>query len=143
MANERPALERAFEKLAQAEACWYSSVRADGRAHLAPVWYVWHNQRIYVVSQPGSVRARNLQTNPAVSVALPDPMNVVILEGTARPAPEAAAELQPLFAAKYNWDISTDHDYALIIEMTPHKLMVWGAEGEGRWQLNPERPEPV
>ncbi len=132
---------RLLEKLAQAEACWFSSVRADGRTHLPPVWHVWHTQRLYVVSQPGSVRARNIQANPAVSVALPDPMNVLILEGTARTAPEAAAELQPLFAAKYNWDISTDTDYTLIIEVRPRKLMAWGADGEGRWQMDGELPE--
>lgn len=134
MAETNPALERAFEKLAQTEACWFSSVRADGRAHLAPIWYVWHNRRIYVVTQAQSVRARNIQTNPAVSIALPDPMNVVIVEGEARPAPEAAAELQPLFSAKYNWDISADPDYTLVIEVIPRKLMVWGADGEGRRQ---------
>lgn len=134
MAETNPALERAFEKLAQTEACWFSSVRADGRAHLAPIWYVWHNRRIYVVTQAQSVRARNIQTHPAVCIALPDPMNVVIVEGEARPAPEAAAELQPLFSAKYNWDISADPDYTLVIEVIPRKLMVWGADGEGRRQ---------
>lgn len=136
-----PLLARLLDKLAQAQACWFSSVRADGRAHLAPIWHVWHNQRLYVVTQAGSVRARNIQANPAVSVALPDPMNVVIVEGTARPAPEAVADLQPLFFAKYNWDISTDDDYTLVIEVTPRKLMAWGADGEGRWHFDggPER----
>lgn len=136
-----PLLARLLDKLAQAQACWFSSVRADGRAHLAPIWHVWHNQRLYVVTQAGSVRARNIRANPAVSVALPDPMNVVIVEGTARPAPEAVADLQPLFFAKYNWDISADDDYTLVLEVTPHKLMAWGADGEGRWHFDsgPER----
>lgn len=147
MTNDDPVLARLLDKLAQAQACWFSSVRPDGRAHLAPIWHVWHNRRIYVVTQAGSVRARNIQANPAVSVALPDPMNVVIVEGTARPAPEAAAEIQPLFAAKYKWDISTDDDYPLVLEVTPHKLMAWGADGEGRWHFDGEpdrgRTEPA
>ncbi len=138
MAQRKRPPARIFEKLAQAETCWFSSVRADGRAHLAPVWYVWHNQRVYVVTQATSVRARNIQTNPSVSVALPDPVNVVILEGTARTAPEVKAEVQPLFVAKYNWDIATDAEYSMVIEMTPHKLIAWGADGEGRWRLNQE-----
>lgn len=141
MAEKKATLEQVFDKLARTEACWFSSVRPDGRAHLAPIWHVWHNQRIYVVTQGRSVRARNIQANPEVSIALPDPMNVVIVEGTARLAPEAAAELQPLFSAKYEWDISTDKDYELIIEVTPRKLMVWGEDGEGRWQLNPDAAE--
>jgi len=129
-------LAKLLDKLAQAEACWFGTVRPDGRAHLAPIWHVWHAGRLYVVTQRDSVRARNLQTNPAVSVALPDPFDVLILEGEAYPAQHLQAELQPLFAAKYNWDIDTDADYDLIIGVTPRKLMAWGKDGEGRWRFD-------
>ena len=50
----------------------------------------------------------NVRTNPAVSLSLADTSNALIVEGTAQPAPERRAELQPLFQAKYNWDIATD-----------------------------------
>ena len=109
-------------------------MRPDGRAHLAPIWHVWHAGRVYVVTRDKSVRARNVAHNPHVSVALPDPMNVFIIEGTAAPAPDTEAALQPLFKAKYDWDISTDADYDLILAVTPVKLMAWGDHGEGRWQ---------
>ncbi|HXF63996.1 MAG TPA: pyridoxamine 5'-phosphate oxidase family protein [Caldilineaceae bacterium] len=132
---------RLLDKLAQAEACWFSTVRPDGRAHLAPIWHVWHGGRLYVVTQERSVRARNIAHNPAVSIALPDPMNVLILEGTARPAPERRDEIRPLFQAKYNWDISTDTEYDLILEVTPVKLMAWGVDGEGRWRFQPDGAE--
>jgi hypothetical protein len=128
-------LAHLLDKLARADACWVSTVRPDGRAHLAPIWHVWHAGRLYLVTQARSVRARNLAHNPSVSVALPDPMNVLILEGTARAAPECAASLQPLFLAKYNWDIDADTEYGLILEITPAKLMAWGADGEGRWSF--------
>jgi hypothetical protein len=125
-----------LEKLAQADACWFGSVRPDGRAHLAPIWHVWRAGRVYVVTRAGSVRARNIQHNPAVSLALPDPMNVLILEGTARPAPESEAAIRPLFNAKYDWDISADAAYDLILEITPTKLIAWGADGDGRWRFD-------
>ncbi|MEZ4718224.1 MAG: pyridoxamine 5'-phosphate oxidase family protein [Caldilineaceae bacterium] len=127
-------LSALLEKFAQADCCWFSSVRPDGRAHLAPIWHVWHAGRVYVVTRDKSVRARNVAHNPHVSVALPDPMNVFIIEGTAAPAPDTEAALQPLFKAKYDWDISTDADYDLILAVTPVKLMAWGDHGEGRWQ---------
>ena len=123
-----------LEKFAQADCCWFSSVRPDGRAHLAPIWHVWHAGRVYVVTRDKSVRARNVAHNPHVSVALPDPMNVFIIEGTAAPVADMDAALQPLFQAKYDWDISTDADYDLILAVTPVKLMAWGEHGEGRWQ---------
>jgi F420H(2)-dependent biliverdin reductase len=130
-----PTLTKLLEKLAQAEACWFSSVRPDGRAHLAPIWHVWDGHRLYVVTQATAVRAANIAHHPAVSVALPDPMNVLILEGRAAFAPEQKEMLRPLFQAKYNWDIGTDADYTTVIEVTPTKLMAWGSDGEGRWSF--------
>jgi hypothetical protein len=135
MANDDATLTRLLAKFAQADCCWFGSTRPDGRAHLAPIWHVWHAGHAYVVTQPDSVRATNIAHHPAVSLALPDPMNVLIIEGTARPAPEAAADLQPLFQQKYAWDIGTDADYGLIIEVTPRKIMAWGTDGEGRWHF--------
>lgn len=127
-------LSALLEKFAQADCCWFSSVRPDGRAHLAPIWHVWHQGRAYVVTPSKSVRARNVACNHSVSLSLADPMNVFIIEGFAAPANEMEAALQPLFKAKYDWDISTDADYDLILAVTPAKLMAWGDHGEGRWQ---------
>lgn len=144
MTYDDPVLARLLDKLAGAPAVWFGSTRPDGRAHLAPIWHVWHNARIYVVTQPGAVRARNIATRPGVSLALPDPVNALIVEGTARPAPEQAEPLRPLFLAKYQWDIATDADYGLILEVTPRKLMAWGNHGEGRWHFAADgspRPE--
>src|SRR5262245_36050795 len=131
-----PNLARLIEKFAQAEACWFSSTRPDGRAHLAPIWHVWYEGRIYVVTQASSVRARNIAHQPAVSLSLPDPINVLIVEGTARVTPEQKGALSPLFKTKYNWDFADDNPYNVIIEVTPTKIMAWGAEGEGRWNFD-------
>ena len=112
-----------------------ASVRPDGRAHLAPIWHIWHSERLFVVTQSKSVRARNIRHNPSVSAALPDPINPVIMEGSATFASEATPLLQPLFLAKYNWDIVTDHEYDTVIAVTPHRIMTWGSHGDQRWNL--------
>jgi general stress protein 26 len=131
-----PILAKLIEKFTQAEACWFSSTRPDGRAHLAPIWHVWHEGRIYVVTQGNSVRAHNIAQQPAVSLSLPDPVNVMIVEGMARTASELAPVLAPVFKAKYDWDYSKDDPYNLIIEVTPRKIMAWGTDGEGRWHFD-------
>jgi hypothetical protein len=87
-----------------------------------------------VVTQREAVRARNLLQNGSVSLALPDPMNALILEGTAEEAPGALESLRPVFQAKYDWDIATDRDYTFIIRVQPVKLLAWGSHGEGRWR---------
>lgn len=127
------ALARLFDQFGAADCCWFASTRPDGRAHLAPIWHVVHAGRVYVVTQAGSVRATNISQQPYVSLALPDPMNVLVVEGVARLAPELRAALRPLFQAKFNWDIATDADYDTVIEVTPRKVMAWGSHGEGRW----------
>lgn len=126
-------LSALIAKFAAADTCWLSSVRPDGRAHLAPIWHVWHEGRAYVCTPSGSVRAHNVAHQPHVSLSLPDPYEVFIIEGGARPAPELESVLQPLFQVKYDWNISTDLKYDLILEITPLKIMAWGKHGEGRW----------
>ncbi len=136
MANADPLLARLIEAFAVADCCWFASTRPDGRPHLAPIWHGWHNDTAYVVTKAASVRARNIRANPNVSLSLPDPMNVFIIEGIARFAPQAEAEIAPLFQAKYNWDITTDADYDTIIAVEPLRALAWGSHGEGRWQFD-------
>jgi general stress protein 26 len=133
-----PILARLVERFAQADACWFSSTRPDGRAHLAPIWHVWHDGRVYVVTQRSAVRARNIAKYPGVSLALPDTSSVLIIEGTAREAPEQEAALNPLFKAKYDWEFSDDNSYRYIIEVTPTKVIAWETNGtnSGRWRFD-------
>jgi hypothetical protein len=95
----------------------------------------------YVVTQPSAIRAQNLLSNPSVSLALPDPMNPLILEGTAEFATEANDLLRPLFQVKYQWDIANDGEYSTIIRIRPSKLMAWGNHGSGRWRFNSQEQQ--
>lgn len=131
--NLDPTLLNLLDRFSAEKCCWFASTRPDGRAHLAPIWHVWHEGCAYVVSQATSVRATNIAVNPSVSLSWTDPVNPLIIEGTAQPAPEMLDELRPLFQAKFDWDIATDTDYTLILRITPTKFMAWGAFGEGRW----------
>lgn len=126
-------VERLLADFGAADACWFSSVRPDGRPHLAPIWHVVHVGCIYVVTRRTAVRAANIRTNAAVSLSLADTSNALIIEGVARPAAEMHDTLRPLFLAKYNWDIATDAEYDDVLQITPRKVIAWGSHGEGRW----------
>jgi general stress protein 26 len=86
------------------------------------------------------VRARNIALQPAVSLALPDTKNVMIVEGIARVAPEKEEVLNPLFKAKYKWEFTKDNPYHHIIEVTPRKIIAWKTDGDsgGRWHFDAE-----
>lgn len=120
-------------RFAAAECSWMTTVRPDGRGHSTPIWHVWYDGRVYVVSEPTAVKTANLKQNPSVVMCHPDPMNPVIIEGWGTFAPSRLNQLQPLFKTKYDWDIRTDQEYTTIIEITPLKLMAWGKYGDGRW----------
>jgi PPOX class probable F420-dependent enzyme len=105
---------------------WLSTVRPDGRPHLVPVWFAWHDDKVYACIQSHSVKARNIQQNPQVSLCLEDGSKVVICEGTAVflpiPWPDAVASI---FNQKYDWDITDAGSYDQLLEITPAKWLTW------------------
>lgn len=130
-------LDTLLDKFAAAEAIWFASVRPDGRPHLAPIWHVWHQNAAWVITQDTAVRARNIEKNPAVSLSLGDPVNALIMEGTAEHVLDAIPFIGDSVKAKYDWDLSTDAEYGYFVRVTPSKLMAWGNHGQGRWRYDP------
>ena len=128
-----PVLRTLVKRFADEACCWLSSVRPDGRAHSAPIWHVWHQGRAYVVTGAHTVRAANIEENPSIVITHPDPANALIIEGWATAANHLRGALQPLFLAKYEWDISNAPGYDRVLEITPTKLLAWGSYGEGKW----------
>lgn len=113
-------------RLQAARNIWFANVRPDGRPHLTPVWFVWHDAALYVCIEPEGVKGRNIQTNPQVALALEDGTHPIICEGTASPVsqpwpPEVVAQFQ----SKYDWNITTDKRYRLLVKVTPQKWLSW------------------
>lgn len=102
---------------------WVATVRPDGRPHLTPIWFAVADEKWYFVTDPGSVKARNLQHNSRVALALEDGSDPYVVEGVARQVP-ASPEVVRLFRQKFDWDITTDTKYSVIyeVEITKHVL---------------------
>lgn len=114
------------ERLETAHNIWFGSVRPDGRPHLAPVWFAWHGGRLYVCIEAGSVKGRNVARDPRVALALEDGRHPVICEATAAACPAPWPEpVIGIFKQKYDWDISTDGQYNLLLEIMPEKWLSW------------------
>jgi PPOX class probable F420-dependent enzyme len=63
-----------------------STVRADGRPHLAPVWFVLDGDDLVFNTGKETVKGRNLARDPRVSLCVDDerpPYAFVVCEGTA------------------------------------------------------------
>ncbi len=127
-----PTLQAILTRFAAAECSWLSTVRPDGRAHATPIWHVWQAGRAYLVTTERAVKTANIAANPSVVLTHPDPLQVIIIEGTAGLSRDFPGGLRERFQEKYSWDIGADPDYTVLIEITPTKLMAWGDEGAGR-----------
>jgi hypothetical protein len=76
--------------LGPATVCFLGTVRPDGRPHAAGVGVAVHDGEPYFTSGPAARKARNLQANPACTLALRLDGLDLCLEGEARRVTDAA-----------------------------------------------------
>lgn len=83
---------------------WLSTVRADGRPHLVPVWFLWQDGKILIFSKPDQ-KIRNLHANSNVMLALEaldSGEDIVLIEGQARMSQaEQLSATMPAYKQKY------------------------------------------
>lgn len=129
MRRRNPDRWRAIEaRLSRETTIWLATVRADGRPHLVPLWYVWLDGKVYVCTGSGTQKFANMYSNQNVSLSLPDTAAVIVVEGEAHTAPPGDIDaLADHFYHKYEWDFRYDDsaDWRLIV-ITPFKIMAWG-----------------
>jgi general stress protein 26 len=82
------AWEQTRRILEDAQLCWISTVRDDGRPHVTPLVTVWLDDALYFTSGPHEQKVRNLDRNPAVAITTGtstwDDGTDVTVEGLAR-----------------------------------------------------------
>ena len=107
MARDRSAERRpgADAALRTDPVVWLSSIQANGRPHLVPVWFYWDGEQIVAFSKPHARKVGNLRDQPLVmlAVGVPGPdFEVELIEATAElPATHAADVMPSGFGAKY------------------------------------------
>ncbi|GHO50236.1 pyridoxamine 5'-phosphate oxidase family protein [Ktedonospora formicarum] len=85
-----PQSEHTKERLKSELIAWFTTVRADGRPHSIPVWFLWEGESILIFSKPNNQKIRNLRQNSNVVLALDNTQggdDVIILEGKAQLLP--------------------------------------------------------
>ena len=111
------------DRLESAQNVWMATVRPRGRPHLVPIWFVVDEGCWYICTAPDSVKARNLQSNANVALALEDGSDPYIVEGEARPV-EPLPGVVRKFKEKYDWDITTDTQYTQVFEVEVKKRIM-------------------
>lgn len=124
--------ESLTERLRTDRNVWLCTLRRDGSPHVTPVWFVHLRDRWWISVQAGSVKARNISTDPRVSLALEDGDAPVVAEGRALVHTEAFPEdVVAAFHDKYGYEIRTPEDGSDL----PRALVEVGVT---RWLLSGE-----
>lgn len=90
-------------QLRAARSIWLATTRADGRAHVSPVWFTWDGRCVRFSIGPAAVKVANLAGQRYVELHLGDGDDVVVLRGTAEriTAPAELASAAAAVRAKY------------------------------------------
>ena len=93
----------AVERLDASKHVWIATVNEDGSPHLSAVWAVWLAGELHFSAGGRSRKARNLTARPGCSAATEDPLESLVLHGTARRHDDAEAigRVDKAYTAKY------------------------------------------
>ena len=130
---------RALARLEREQVAWFGTIGRDGFPHSVPIWFLWRDGRALIMSEPGSVKVKNLRENDRVILHLEagdDGEQWAILRGRATISPEASTawldRIATDYTAKYDeWmqrlGITTEsmaERYTALIEFTPLKAIL-------------------
>ena len=136
-ANELHA--RALARLESEQVAWFGTIGRDGFPHSVPLWFLWRDGRALIMSEPGSVKVKNLRENDRVIFHLEsgdDGEQWAILRGFATISPEPSSAWLDRIADEYTdkygeWmqrlGITTEsmaERYTALIEFTPLKAIL-------------------
>jgi len=137
-----PREAKTLRRLESETVAWLGSNGRDGFPHAVPVWFLWHDAAVIVLTQPGSAKAKNLRADQRALLHLEagdDGEQLHVLQGTVELPETPASEwldangLRAAYLQKYaggianlGWDEERMFaDYSMVVVFRPHKLIAW------------------
>jgi nitroimidazol reductase NimA-like FMN-containing flavoprotein (pyridoxamine 5'-phosphate oxidase superfamily) len=119
-------------RLEEAKQYWVAINRPNGSPHVVPVDGLWVDDILYYGGSPSTLHVRAALAHPHVTIHLPDPWKVVVVQGRVRvtePSPELAQRLADLANAKYSEYGMTFEasSYAEPFAFRPHRAIAWSS----------------
>jgi PPOX class probable F420-dependent enzyme len=131
---------RALSRLESETIAWFTSIRPDGMPHAVPVWFLWRDEEVLIMSEPATAKVRNLRGNDRALVHLEsgeDGEQLTVLQGIATiDADPSSAWLESIgeeYGRKYAAGLAgleltprTMADrYSCLIRLRPTRLIAW------------------
>ena len=141
MRDMTPDEYRAFLR-AGARTAMAATVRADGRPHLVPVWFLLDGDDLVFTTWHASVKAANLRRDPRIALCVDDespPFDYVLVEGTATLSadPDDLLAWATRIAARYMGKEQAEAygqrnggEGELVVRVTPTKIVAHAAVAE-------------
>jgi PPOX class probable F420-dependent enzyme len=112
---------------------WLSSTTPGGAPHAAPVWVAVTGDVAHVFTYRSARKARNVAADPRVVLHLPDPEDVLIIEGRLRDVgpPAAVPHVVAAFARKYTapddraYLPGVDASVDVLLALEPARALAW------------------
>jgi general stress protein 26 len=101
---------------------WIACVNKRNGPHVAPLWGIWHENRVHFDGSPHTGWAQNLRKNPQIVVHLPSAEQVVVIEGS---------------ATTYDDDALSEEEWAILDGKYRTKYSV--AKGSPYWYVEPRK----
>ncbi|MFB7592262.1 pyridoxamine 5'-phosphate oxidase family protein [Streptomyces sp. NPDC056169] len=126
-----------LERLGSERDMWVSTAHPDHGPHQVPLWFLWDWQAVWMCTGADSATARNAREEPRVRLALPDTVDVVLLQGeavcySAQDVPKDAADA---FTGKFGWDPRKEETPYLYLRVAPRTVRAWRGEPELRGRV--------
>jgi PPOX class probable F420-dependent enzyme len=128
---------RAAERLDREVMGWLTTVTASGRPQTSPVWFVVHDDAVYVQSQPHAAKLSNIRANGKVTFHLDGDGaggDIVTIDADAEILDTVPTQLSDVYLAKYERVIrerlrSTPEamiaDYSTTVHLIPRRVRAW------------------
>ncbi|MBN0042675.1 pyridoxamine 5'-phosphate oxidase family protein [Streptomyces actuosus] len=107
---------------------WVATAGEHGGApELMPLPFVWDGAVLLLATRADSPTGRNLRSTGAVRLAVGEPRDVVLVEGTATAVPPAdlPEEDAEIFAGKTGFDPREEAVPFLYFRVHPHRIQAW------------------
>jgi PPOX class probable F420-dependent enzyme len=130
-------LQGAAERLGSEQIGWLTTVSRGGQPQASPIWFLWHDDHIWLRSQAGAAKVANIRANAKVAFHLDGDGqggDVVTAEGTAEVVEQVPDAVREAYLAKYGtliterlkstWE-QLDAAYPISIRITPKRARSW------------------
>jgi len=96
--------KHALARLEEEQIVWLTVVTPSGQPAPNPVWFIWKDERVLILSQPNQAKLRAIAANPKIALAFnttPDGNDVVVFTGTAELGDTISPEDAAAYVIKY------------------------------------------